>query len=192
MTQNSEILRNAIQSSISVAGQMLANQGDTILQIASVVADSLKNGGTLYLCGNGGSADLCNHVAAEFVGRFLKDRRPLPAVSLCGNPSLLTAIANDYGYEDVFSRQVAALVKSGDVLCGISTSGNSANVIAAMKAAWCKSAGVFGMTGEGGGEIGDHANLILRVPSRSTPHVQEMHLLAWHVIAELVERELCG
>lgn len=163
----------------------------TIREAAALVAASLAGGGKVLLCGNGGSAADAQHVAGELVGRFLKERRPLPALALHANTSVLSAIGNDYGFEEIFARQVAAHGCEGDVLVAISTSGNSPNILRAAVAASGSGLKVIGMTGEGGGELKELCDLCLCVPSGSTPRIQEMHILIGHIIAQLVEEALC-
>jgi D-sedoheptulose 7-phosphate isomerase len=148
-------------------------------------------GGVLLVCGNGGSAADAQHIAAELTGRFLRDRRPLPALALHANTSSLTAIGKDYGYDEVFAREVRAHGRRGDVLLAISTSGNSGNVVRAIEAAQDKSMAVVGLTGEHGGKMRDLCDVCLCVPSRSTPRIQECHILIGHTICELLERILC-
>ena len=165
---------------------------DAAMQAAQMIAVSLRGGGKLMLCGNGGSAADSQHLAAEFVAT-LDHRRPragLPALALTTDSSFLTAYANDFGYEGVFARQVETLGRPGDVLIGISTSGNSANVVAACRAARASDIGVVAMTGEGGGSLVEHADILLQVPSSVTMHIQESHIALGHVITLAVERLL--
>ena len=159
-----------------------------LLAIAGRLEDCLRNGGTLYLCGNGGSAADAQHVAAEFVGRFLRERRPLSAIALTCNTSILTAIGNDYDYSEVFARQVRAHVTPRDCVIGISTSGRSANILKALAAAREIGAATIGFTGANGHELAGLCDQCLLAPSPSTPRIQEAHLLAWHLICDLVER----
>ncbi len=162
-----------------------------ICQAAALVADALAAGGKVLLCGNGGSAADAQHIAGELVGRFLKERRPYPALALHTNTSVLSAIGNDYGFEEVFARQVLAHGREGDVLVAISTSGNSPNILRAAVTASENGLKVIGLTGEGGGRLKDFCHLCLWVPSGSTPRIQEMHIMIGHIIAQLVEEELC-
>ena len=145
---------------------------------------------SIYLCGNGGSAADAQHVAAEFVGRFLRERRPLPAVALTCNSSILTAIGNDYDFSQVFSRQVEACAGPRDCVVGISTSGRSPNVLEAMRAARRVGAATVGFTGAAGTVLAAACDECLMAPSTSTPRIQEAHLLAWHLICDLVERRI--
>jgi D-sedoheptulose 7-phosphate isomerase len=148
-------------------------------------------GNKLLVCGNGGSAADAMHICAELVGRFLKDRAALPAIALSANQPVLTALSNDYGYQTVFARQVEALAKSGDVVWGISTSGNSGNVVEALRVARSLSAFTIGLTGNGGGAIAQHSDVLLAVPLSLTPRIQEVHTATYHAICEIVEAALC-
>jgi D-sedoheptulose 7-phosphate isomerase len=167
---------------------------DAIAEAARVVADSFRAGGKLLLCGNGGSAADSQHLAAEFVS--VRDRallRPaLPAIALTTDTSFLTANANDFGFEDVFARQVEALGRAHDALIGISTSGQSANVIAALRRARDTAIKTIVFTGRTGGAMNDLGNVVIRVPSDSTQHIQESHIAIGHILCELVERSLFG
>ena len=166
----------------------LAEQFGSLAAIAARFRACLDGGGTIYLCGNGGSAADAQHVAAEFVGRFLRERRPLPAVALTCNTSLLTALANDYDFSQVFARQVRAHAGPDDCVVGISTSGRSANVLAAMAVARELGATTIGFTGAGGHTLAALCDECLLAPSDHTPRIQEIHLVAWHLICDLVER----
>jgi D-sedoheptulose 7-phosphate isomerase len=156
--------------------------------VVGICVKALKSGKKIMLCGNGGSAADCQHIAGEFVSRFEFDRPGLPAVALTTNTSILTAIGNDYGYEKVFSRQVQAIGEPGDILFGISTSGKSPNILAALSEA--RSAGMVcvGMTGNRGGSIVEACDYVLAVPSASTPKIQEGHIVIGHTICGLVEK----
>jgi D-sedoheptulose 7-phosphate isomerase len=160
-------------------------------QVVAVMARSMAAGGVLLVCGNGGSAADAQHIAAELTGRFFRDRKPLPALALHGNTSSLTAIGNDYGYDEVFAREVGAHGRTGDVLLAISTSGNSRNIVRAIEAAREKRMAVIGLTGESGGKMRDLCDVCLCVPSTSTPRIQECHILIGHTICELLEQILC-
>lgn len=155
-----------------------------------LICASLADGGLLLVAGNGGSAADAQHIAAELTGRFKRERQPLRAMALHGNTSALTAIGNDYGYEHVFERELSAHARPGDVLLAISTSGNSANILRAMEAARKHKVGVIGLTGEDGGKMRSACDLCLRVPSKSTARIQEMHITIAHAICELVEERL--
>ncbi len=161
-----------------------------IAEIAECIVTSYKAGGKVILFGNGGSAADAQHLACELVGKFELKRQPFPAIALSSNISILTALANDYGYEAVFSRQLEALVNERDVVIGISTSGNSPNVVNALELARRKGAQTVALAGNNGGEIAGVADLVLTVPSSSTPRIQESHITIGHIICELVEKEL--
>jgi len=149
---------------------------------------AIRGGHCVFFCGNGGSAADAQHLAAEFVGRFQIERSPIPSLALTTNSSLLTAIANDYGYEQVFSRQIQAFAKPNDILFGISTSGNSPNVVRAIEEARILGAYTVGLTGRSGGKLRGYADLLLNVPSDQTPRIQESHILLGHIYCDLVER----
>jgi len=167
------------------AGRELAGP---LVRAAALIADALRRGGKLLLCGNGGSAADAQHYATELVARLYQRERPaLAAVALTTDTSALTALANDYGFERVFSRQVEALGRPGDVLLGLSTSGNSPNVLLAIAEAKRRSMQVVVFTGEGGGRMADGADVVLAVPARNTMRVQEIHLTLGHVLCKLVE-----
>lgn len=155
-----------------------------------LVAGALARGNKILLAGNGGSAADAQHIAAELVGRFAYDRAPLAAVALTTDSSALTAIGNDYGYEEVFARQVAALGAKGDVLLAISTSGRSPNVLRAIAAARRKGLAVIGFTGEAGGEMVGVCDVVLKAPAASTPLIQQLHITAAHIVCGLVEERL--
>jgi D-sedoheptulose 7-phosphate isomerase len=155
-----------------------------------LIAHSMRHGGALLVCGNGGSAADAQHIVAELTGRFFRDRKPLRALALHANTSSLTAIGNDYGYDEVFAREVAAHGREGDILLAISTSGNSRNVIRAIEAARDKGMVVVGFTGADGGKMRHLCDVLLPVPSSSTPRIQECHILIGHTICELLEEIL--
>ena len=155
-----------------------------------LICASLAAGGQLFVAGNGGSAADAQHIAAELTGRFQRERQPLRAMALHGNTSALTAIGNDYGYEHVFARELLAHARPGDILLAISTSGNSANILRAVEVARKHKVGVIGLTGESGGKMQSACDLCLRVPSKSTARVQEMHITIGHAICELLEERL--
>lgn len=159
---------------------------------ARAVTDALRDGHKVLLCGNGGSAADAQHLAAELAGRLRIERGGLPAVALTVNPSVMTALSNDYGYEMVFARQVEALGREGDVLVAISTSGRSANVVRALEAARAGGLVTVGLTGEDPGPMGPLCDHSVRAPAADTQRVQEVHIAAGHAICEIVERELFG
>ena len=178
------------QELIEVLTYVGDNLGPQINTLAAKITECFKNGGKVILMGNGGSAGDAQHIAAEFVGRYKKERKSYPALALNTNTSSLTAIGNDYGYEDTFSRQVEGFAKAGDVVIGISTSGNSANVYKALELAKklnCYTAAFLGKTG---GTIKDIVDLPLVVKSNNTPRIQECHIFMGHTLCELVEKEL--
>jgi D-sedoheptulose 7-phosphate isomerase len=191
MTTSRESLATGLRASADV---ILAVQGqvDRIAAIADRLAACLARGGTIYLCGNGGSAADAQHVAAEFVGRFLRERRPLPAVALTCNTSILTAVGNDYSFAEIFSRQVRAHATGQDCVVGISTSGRSPNVLAAVEAARAIGAFTIGFTGAAGHDLARLCDECFLAPSTYTPHIQESHLVAWHLICDQVERVVMG
>jgi len=163
-----------------------------IAQAVEVIVAAFRAGGRLLVFGNGGSAADAQHMAAELVGRYLKDRPPLDAQALTTDTSTLTSLANDYGFESVFARQVEAAGRKGDVAVGISTSGDSANVAAALAKARELGMKTVALTGEGGGKCACVADILLDVPSKATPHVQEAHAVIYHAICQGVEEELFG
>lgn len=160
---------------------------DSIAQASTMIIACLEKGNKVLLFGNGGSAGDAQHIAAEFTGRFVKERRSLPAIALTTDTSALTAIANDYGFERVFERQVEGLATPGDILIGISTSGNSANVIRALKAGQEKGCETIGLSGRDGGQMNDCCDLNIVVPSDVTARIQEMHILIGHIICGAID-----
>lgn len=161
-----------------------------IVEAAECCVEALRRGHKLLLCGNGGSAGDAQHIAAELVGRFVADRRALPAIALTTDTSALTAIANDYGYEQVFARQVEGLAQPGDVLVAISTSGNSANVNVACEQARTQGCQVIALSGKGGGALTELADVNVVVPSSVTARIQECHILIGHILCDLIEQGL--
>ena len=182
-------IKEIISSSISVKQQVLQDAVilNTMEKITDAIVDCFKNNGTVLLCGNGGSAADAQHLAAEFSGRFYKDREPLNAEALHVNTSYLTAVANDYSFNEVYSRLVKAKGKKGDVLIALSTSGNSANIVEAAKTAKAKEMKVIAFTGKDGGKLKEYADFLINVPSTDTPRIQECHILVGHIICQLVE-----
>jgi D-sedoheptulose 7-phosphate isomerase len=179
-------------ASIFTKQSMLSNSDlvTTIAKVSEILVASLRQGNKVVLFGNGGSAADAQHIAAELVGRFAFDRPALPALAFSVNTSCVTAIGNDYGFDQVFSRQVEALARAGDVAIGISTSGNSPNVVNAVLAARKMGLRTIGLTGAGGGALAKSAEFCICVPSKETPRIQECHILIGHIISELVEREI--
>jgi D-sedoheptulose 7-phosphate isomerase len=186
-----KVFRQAIEEHLQVVHQ-LSQQQDTLELIAIQMIETVLSGGKVLWCGNGGSAADCQHLSAEFVGRFRLDRRGLASVALTTDTSVLTAIGNDYGFNEIFRRQIQALCAPGDVVVGISTSGNSRNVCSALNEA--KNIGAFTacFTGIDGGEIATIGDAILRVASRDTARIQEAHILAGHVLCDWVELAVCS
>ncbi len=185
-------IRDVIKECISVKESILS---DDILianveKAVRIIVDCYRNGGKVLFCGNGGSAADAQHLAAELSGRFYYDRPALEAEALHVNTSYLTAVGNDYGFDLVFSRILSASGKKGDVLVGLSTSGNSANVIEAQKVAREKGMSVISFTGKGGGKMKDLTDVLLNVPSELTPRIQECHITIGHIICQMVEEEL--
>jgi len=190
-SMSGEIVRR-LEESILIKQAVAKSKVRDIETIATVIITAYKAGGKVILFGNGGSAADAQHIACELVGRFALKRRAFPAIALTTNTSTLTAIANDYGYNSVFSRQVEALVGEKDVVIGISTSGDSPNVVEAIEMAKMKGARTIGLTGGGGGKLAKVADMALVVPSANTPRIQEVHITIGHIICELVEKELSG
>ena len=187
-----DLVRDRIQGSLDVKKTMLldAHFHELIARAAMQVVKSLRAGGKVFFFGNGGSAADAQHLAAEFTGRYLKERQALPAMALSVNSSSVTAIGNDYGFDHVFARQLEAFGKEGDVAIGISTSGNSRNVIRAMEAAKSKSIFTIALTGASGGLLRDLVDCPICIPSEETPRIQECHILTGHIICEIAEEML--
>ena len=189
-----------IQAAELLVGQRLENHFKVVQDMRKIMPEvasaglrvrtALEKGRKILICGNGGSAADSQHMAAEFVGRFVKERQSLPALALTVDTSLLTAVGNDYGFDCVFSRQVEGLGQEGDVLIAISTSGNSANVVKAVKTAKEKGIYVIALTGENGGLLAKESDLCLAVPSQVTARIQEMHIMIIHMICEIAEADI--
>ncbi|MFH1429088.1 MAG: D-sedoheptulose 7-phosphate isomerase [Candidatus Margulisiibacteriota bacterium] len=180
-----------MQDSIAVKQSVAETMSGAIAEAALQMIDCIRSGGKIAFCGNGGSAADSQHLAAELVSRFRKERASYPSLALSTNTSIITAIGNDYSFDKIFARQVEGLLCDKDVLVGISTSGNSANVIEALKTARTKNIQTVCLTGEGGGKMKDHCGLLLAVPSSDTPRVQEAHILIGHILCGLIEDALC-
>jgi D-sedoheptulose 7-phosphate isomerase len=176
--------------SVRVKTRFFQEQRDQIVAAADRIVDAFRAGRKVLVFGNGGSAADAQHIAAEFVGRFIPDRRPLAAIALSCDTSILTACANDYGYASVFARQILALGNPGDVALGISTSGNSPNVLEAFNAARSKELLTIGFTGGTGGAMAERCDVTFCVPSKVTPRIQETHITLGHILCELVDRAL--
>lgn len=177
------------QEHLEVA-RMLPRLAREVSLAVDVIHSSLANGGQLFFAGNGGSAADAQHLAAELTGRFFRERQPFRALALHGNTSALTAIGNDYGYEHVFARELTAHARADDVLLAISTSGKSPNILRAIEAARQCKVKTIGLTGESGGQMRDVCDLCLCAPSKSTPRIQEIHIVIGHTICELLEERL--
>lgn len=180
-------IKDILLQSIQIKEDLLHTRIDQIIDLSNMVIDSLKKGGKVMLFGNGGSASDSQHIAAELVGRYQKDRMALPAIALTTNTSIITAIANDYGYEAVFAKQVEALGEKNDIVIGISTSGKARNVAAGIKQAKKMGIKTIVFTGGDGGEIAKMADVSLVVPSKVTARIQEAHIAVGHIICEVVE-----
>ena len=179
-----------IEASVAAKQRLLESELDTLGRIAEIVLAALCRGNKVLLFGNGGSAADAQHLAAELIGRYRRERAALPAIALSTDTSILTALANDYGYEVVFARQVQAFGRRGDVAIGISTSGNSENVLRALQMAKSMGLHTIALTGEGGGKVRDLVDACFCAPSRSVAHIQEMHITVGHALCETIEREL--
>ena len=186
-----EKIRNIIIDSIETKKQLLENDEliRNIDKVSDLIVSCFKKGNRVYFCGNGGSAADAQHLAAEFSGRFYTDRKALPAEALHCNTSYLTAVANDYGYDQVYARLINGIGEAGDILVGLSTSGNSANIVLAFEAAKEKKMNTVGFTGLTGGSMKSVTDLLINVPSADTPRIQESHILIGHIICQLVEEK---
>ena len=187
-------INSIINASIQVK-QDIIEKGElaaTLEKVIAVITQAFKNGNSVYFAGNGGSAADAQHLAAEFSGRFYKDRKALPSEALHCNTSYLTAVANDYSYDVIYSRLLEGLAKPGDVLVGLSTSGNSANIVKAFEKSKELKVVTIGFTGAAGGKMKDLSDYLINVPSTDTPRIQESHILLGHIICELVEKNLFG
>ena len=184
------MIEEIFEEHIRVVQRLNSEHSDSIRQLGEKAVETLRTGHTIFFCGNGGSAAECQHLAAEIVGRFVKERRGYPAAALTADTSSLTAISNDYGYDRVFARQVEAFGRSGDLLIGLSTSGHSTNVLHAMRKA--REIGLFtvGLTGRDGGRLKDLVDLCITVPSDTTAHIQEAHLVVGHIMCSFIDANL--
>jgi phosphoheptose isomerase len=185
-----EVIKATLAETIALHEQLRQADARPIGEAADAIVRSLRGGGKLLVFGNGGSAADAQHVAAELVGRFSRERAGLAAMALTTDTSVLTSISNDYGFERAFARQIEALGRPGDVALGISTSGQSANVVAALQAGRARGLRTIALTGRDGGVVGRAADIHVNVPSPSTPRIQEVHRTLLHVVCELVERAL--
>lgn len=185
-----EVVIRELEESANVKRMMVQSLSDTIADVAQIILNAYKAGKKVLLIGNGGSAADAQHIAAELVGRFKLERVALPAIALTTNTSILTALANDYSYDTVFSRQLEALANDKDVLMAMTTSGTSPNILKAVGTAHSKGVTVLGLTGENGGKLKDVADLTIMVPSHDTARIQEAHITIGHIICLLVEKGL--
>ncbi|MBS1666998.1 MAG: D-sedoheptulose 7-phosphate isomerase [Bacteroidetes bacterium] len=186
-----EKIKNIISESVAVKNRLLQDESmiANIEKISDLIVEALKKGNRIYFCGNGGSAADAQHLAAEFSGRFYVDRDALPAEALHCNTSYLTAVANDYSYDVVYARLIKGIAHAGDVLIGLSTSGNSKNIVQAFETAREKNLLTIGFTGESGGKMKACSDYLINVPSSDTPRIQESHILVGHIICQLVEEK---
>ena len=187
-------INDLIKASISVKEQIISDgvMAPILEEVIQIITNTFQNGGAVYFCGNGGSAADAQHLAAEFSGRFYKDRKALPSEALHCNTSYLTAVANDYSYDVIYSRLIEGIARKSDVLIGLSTSGNSGNILKAFEMANSMGVITIGMTGAGGGRMKAISNYLIEVPSNTTPRIQESHILIGHIICELVEKNIFG
>lgn len=187
-----EKIKSIIKSSIEAKQLILQNENllKTIEKVVDVIVNAFQNSKRVYFCGNGGSAADAQHLAAEFSGRFYTDRKALPAEALHCNTSYLTAVANDYSFDVIYSRMIDGIGQPGDILVGLSTSGNSKNIIAAFETARAKKMITVGFTGSSGGKLKTLSDHLVNIPSRDTPRIQESHIMIGHIICELAEIKL--
>jgi D-sedoheptulose 7-phosphate isomerase len=185
-----EIIKNEIEQHILAAESLKDQLMPLIKNVSEILIDTIRTGNKIILFGNGGSAADAQHIAAELSGRYRKERKALPALALTTDTSALTAISNDYGFKYMFSRQVEALAERGDAVIGISTSGNSENVVHAISIASNLGCKTIGLSGKGGGKLKDVCDLILEIPSDNTARIQEMHILIGHIFCEIIENNI--
>lgn len=186
-----KMIENELQAHKATIEKTIEQMIPQIEEASKMLVETLKNGNKVLLCGNGGSASDAQHISAELVGRYKTERRGLPAIALTTDTSALTAIGNDYGFDRIFDRQVEALVNEGDLLIGISTSGNSLNVLSALLLAKEMGAKTLGLSGKGGGKLNYACDVNLVVPSEDTPRIQEMHILIGHIFCQGVDDGVC-
>lgn len=189
--ENSDIVAKSFKESISTKEKFLTQKNIALVaSAAEMIAESFKSGGKLLIVGNGGSAADAQHLAAEFVNRFVIERPPLPALALTTDTSTITSIGNDYAFDQSFSKQVRALGRAGDVLLAISTSGNSPNILKAVETAKALDIKVIGLTGKGGGALAEGSDILLDVEANATARIQEVHITICHILCELVDHTL--
>ena len=190
MDSPQRLARDGIREAIRVLEGLLTDGPEQIESLAGTIADALRSGRRVYLFGNGGSAADAQHIACELVGRLRDDKAALPAIAFSTDTSVLTALGNDRGFEEIFSRQVEAHVREGDIVIGISTSGRSPNVMRALRAASDRKAITVGLTGQDPADLAEVSRFLIRVPSSDTPRIQEAHILIGHLLCEAIETEL--
>ena len=190
--KNQELIKRNIYDSIATKQELLKDETTikTVVDIANCIIKAFQNGNKLLFCGNGGSAADAQHLAAEFSGRYYLDRAPLYAEALHTDTSFMTAVANDFSFDEVYARLIEGIAKNGDVLIGLSTSGNSNNIIKALMEAQKRNITTIGFTGNNDGKMNKYCDILLIVPSTDTPRIQECHLMLGHAICELVEKKL--
>lgn len=185
-----QTIKDEFSSHLETINKVIETMEESLVQASQLAVETLKNGNKILLCGNGGSAADAQHIAAELTGRYKTERRGLPGIALTTDTSALTAIGNDYGYDRVFDRQVEALANKGDLIIGISTSGNSKNIVSALKLGRELGCKTLGFSGRDGGAMNEVCNINLIVPSNNTPRIQEMHILFGHTICQIIDNEL--
>lgn len=187
MTNAKKTIQDEFTSHLKTIHSVIGNMEETLDKASQLVVDTLKRGNKILFCGNGGSAADAQHIASELTGRYKSERKGLPSIALTTDTSALTAISNDYGYDRVFDRQVEALANKGDLLIGISTSGNSTNIISALKLAKEQGCTTVGFSGRDGGKMNEVCDINLIVPSDNTPRIQEMHILFGHIMCQIID-----
>ncbi len=185
-----QTIKDEFSSHLETINKVIETMEESLVQASQLAVETLKNGNKVLLCGNGGSAADAQHIAAELTGRYKTERRGLPGIALTTDTSALTAIGNDYGYDRVFDRQVEALANKGDLIIGISTSGNSKNIVSALKLGRELGCKTLGFSGRDGGAMNEVCDINLIVPSNNTPRIQEMHILFGHTICQIIDNEL--
>tara|TARA_B100000768_G_scaffold170489_1_gene176925 strand:+ start:84 stop:656 length:573 start_codon:yes stop_codon:yes gene_type:complete len=185
-----DVIKKNLSSHLEIINKILETNVSLIELFGNLLSSCLEKNGTIFLCGNGGSASDSQHIAAELVGKFKKERRALKSIALTTDSSILTSVGNDYGFKEIFSRQLEALATSGDIVIGISTSGNSENIIRAFEVAKNMGVTTLSLTGRDGGKLKDFSDHCLTVPSESTARIQEAHILIGHILCDLIEKRL--
>ena len=185
-----DVIKKNLSSHLEIINKILETNVSLIELFGNLLSSCLEKNGTIFLCGNGGSASDSQHIAAELVGKFKKERRALKSIALTTDSSILTSVGNDYGFKEIFSRQLEALATSGDIVIGISTSGNSEHIIRAFEVAKNMGVTTLSLTGRDGGKLKDFSDHCLTVPSESTARIQEAHILIGHILCDLIEKRL--